>query len=76
MVLLVLWFDITLTDTHRMSRDQKTQIQFETTYYVHTAAIFITLNEQCADTKRYFTEVHNVFAFQKILTSRGHTSAD
>ena len=46
------------------------------TCYVHTAATSIILNEKL-DTQTYFTEVHNVFVFQKILNFRSHhTSVD
>ena len=55
---------------------------------MHKAVTCITLNEELADTKIYFyllllllkfkflllTEVHNIFAFQKLLTSRSHIS--
>ena len=41
------------------------------TCYVHTAATSIILNEKL-DTQTYFTEVHNVFVFQKILNFKSH----
>ena len=48
---------------------------------MHTAAAFITpwnyssmnkLNQQLFDIKIYFTDVHNVFAFQKLLLQKSY----
>ena len=38
-----------------------------TTCYVPTSATYITLNEQLSDIQIQYTEVHNVFAVQKVL---------
>ena len=43
---------------------------------MHSTATFITLHKWLADTKIYFTEVHNAFTFQIFLTCRSYLSAD
>ena len=44
----------------------------KTACYVYIVATCIALSEYFADTKICFTEVHNAFAFQTLLTCRSH----
>ena len=62
------------TGSSRMTHTLK--MYNNTTCYVHKAATYIILNKWLADIKIYFTKVHNVLAFQKLLPCRNHISAD
>ena len=58
---------------HTNTQDMQANRLTHTNRYMLTPPVMyiatcITLNESLADTNTYFTEVHNVFAFQKLLS--------
>ena len=77
--LLVLWFDVTHTNTKKDTQHAKGQRDRHP--YKYILILLVMCSEQPSVlhwtnnlliSKIYFTEFHNIFAFQKLLSCRSH----